>query len=195
MIVANSLVAAPKSGEARETYNARARECGDALAGVAAALGADPEPSYRDLLAIHSTADLLAVGRDVLTDTVFRRFRHVVSEADRVHQAERALTAYDLRAFGRLMTASHHSLRDDFEVSCPELNELASIAGRSGAAGARLTGAGLGGCVVALATESKSQKVLAGLSRRFYERREYEGRREDQLFVAEPSAGASVTAL
>jgi len=112
-----------------------------------------------------------------------------------VHRAERALIDYDLKGFGHLLTESHQSLRDDFEVSCPELDELVEIALRTGAAGARLTGAGLGGCVVALCEERRVNKVLKTLAKRFYATRGFEGRLEDQVFLAEPSAGASVAAL
>jgi galactokinase len=90
------------------------------------------------------------------------------------------------------MKASHASLRDDFEVSSPELDELVDLATRAGAAGARLTGAGLGGCVVALCPQERTDKVLRRLKSRFYECQEYEGPLEDQLFVAAPSGGAAV---
>jgi galactokinase len=80
-------------------------------------------------------------------------------------------------------------------VSCPELEELVEIATRAGAAGARLTGAGLGGCVVALCAEKKTAKVLSAITNRYYSDREFVGRLEDQLFLAEPSGGATVTAV
>jgi galactokinase len=80
-----------------------------------------------------------------------RRARHVVTEDDRVLRARTALKSGDAQAFGRLMTGSHASLRDDYEVSCPELDALAEIAGTiPGVYGSRLTGAGFGGCTVHL---------------------------------------------
>ncbi|UCC48277.1 MAG: galactokinase [Gemmatimonadota bacterium] len=195
-IVAFSLVRAEKSATGRETYNLRTRECRDALQRVTAALQlADRIDSYPALMAELPPADLVSRAEEALEGTLLRRFRHVVSEADRVHRAERALIDYDLKGFGRLMTESHESLRDDFAVSCPELDELVEITLRAGAAGARLTGAGLGGCVVTLVTERRANKVLKALAKRFYASREFEGRLEDQLFLAEPSAGASVAAL
>ena len=81
-----------------------------------------------------------------------RRARHVASESARVRLFADALRARDLPEAGRLMTASHHSLADDYEVSTPGLDSLVeSLVGRPGVYGARLTGAGFGGCVVALA--------------------------------------------
>ena len=84
-------------------------------------------------------------------EVVRRRAHHVISENARVDEFAAALTADDLVAAGRLMLASHASLRDDFEVSVDELNDLvAELTGLDGVYGARLTGAGFGGCVVAL---------------------------------------------
>jgi galactokinase len=89
------------------------------------------------------------------------------------------------------MDASHASLRDDYEVSSRELDRLVEVARESGAVGARLTGAGFGGCIVALARTGVAEGVLEGLRERFYAER---GVRDtgDALFVAEPSPGASV---
>ena len=96
-------------------------------------------------------ADLRGVSE--LRDPVLaRRARHVVSENRRVADFAAALAAGDLHAAGSLMTASHASLRDDFEVSHPALDRLAErLSAQPGIEGARLTGAGFGGCVVALA--------------------------------------------
>lgn len=86
-----------------------------------------------------------------LTDAGLRaRARHVVTENARVRAAVEALKAKDPARFGALMTESHASLRDDFEVSTPALDALVGAARDAGALGARLTGAGFGGCIVAL---------------------------------------------
>jgi len=87
------------------------------------------------------------------------RARHVVSENARVLAAADALRGGDLAALGVLLRESHASLRDDFEVSTPELNLLVEALDRAGAIGARLTGAGFGGCVVALATRAAAPAV------------------------------------
>jgi galactokinase len=196
-IVAFSLVRAEKAGALRDAYNARTRECGAALTRMIEGLElAGTIDSYPGLIAESHANELLARAGDILDDdTLLRRFVHVISEAERVRRAEKALLDYDLKAFGHLMTDSHQSLGESFDVSIPELDELVYIAVKAGAAGARLTGAGLGGCVVALCPDKKSRRVMKALADRYYEKREYEGPLEDQLFVAEPSGGASVTPL
>jgi len=82
---------------------------------------------------------------------VWRRCRHVVTENARVVRAADALSRNDFAAFGALMAASHASLRDDYEVSCPELDVMADlVSDLDRVFGARMTGGGFGGCVVAL---------------------------------------------
>ncbi|NIM49900.1 MAG: galactokinase [Gemmatimonadales bacterium] len=195
-VVAYSLVRAEKSGAARDIYNARTRECGEALAIVTQGLGLGSETqSYTTLIANVGVEVLLERAAGLLDEKLGRRFRHVVTEATRVDEAEAAMADGDLGTFGRLMSESHLSLRGDYEVSCRELDELTDIALLGGAVGARLTGAGLGGCVVALCAGEGVETVLRELSDRFYQTREYDGSLADHLFVAEPSEGASVTAL
>lgn len=96
---------------------------------------------------------LAAIGLDgllSLDDALKPRARHVLTETARVRAAVTALGRRDWTAFGTMLTASHESLRDDFEVSCPELDAVVEIALESGALGARMTGAGFGGSVIAL---------------------------------------------
>jgi len=92
------------------------------------------------------------------------RARHVVTENARVVDFARALRRGDLATLGRLMLASHASLRDDFEVSTPELDALVDAFVEAGALGARLTGAGFGGCVVALTTNPRADAVMTGVT-------------------------------
>jgi len=88
---------------------------------------------------------------DELAPVVLRRCRHVVAENQRVRDAVVALKGGELQVFGKLMSESHHSLRDDFEVSCPELDLLVELAlNTDGVLGSRMTGAGFGGCTVSL---------------------------------------------
>jgi galactokinase len=195
-VVAFSLVRAEKSGKVREDYNAGPRECKEALLEMTRDLdvAADIE-TYPELMAHWDTTRLLKEAARVLNEKHLRRFRHVVTEGDRVSRAEQAMVSADLETFGRLMCESHESLRGDFGVSTPALDELVAIAMDAGAFGARLTGAGLGGCVVALAAREHTDQLLQTLADRYYSKRQFEGTLEDQLFVAEPSAGAQVTPL
>jgi galactokinase len=95
------------------------------------------------------------------------RARHVVWENTRVLEAARALADGDGEQVGRLFSASHASLRDDYEVSTPELDILVTALEESGALGARLTGAGFGGSVVALAPRPAAERVAAAASTRY----------------------------
>ena len=95
------------------------------------------------------------------------RARHVVSENARVLAAVDALNRGDTDALGPLLDASHASLRDDFEVSTPELDALAHALREAGAIGARLTGAGFGGCVVALAHRPEAQQIADEAAARY----------------------------
>jgi galactokinase len=97
---------------------------------------------------------------------VHRRCRHVVSENARVEQAAAALAGGDFHRFGMLMDASHASLRDDFEVSCPELDTMAAILRTlDGVYGARMTGGGFGGCAVALVDAAHEAGVRREVAR------------------------------
>jgi galactokinase len=192
-VVAHSLVQAHKSGGAREGYNRRRAETEEALALVARNLGlpASEVRSYRDLLERVTGPEALAAADAHLTGDLLKRFRHVVTEGARVARAEMAMREGSLAAFGMLMNGSHASLVEDYEVSIPELDELVSIARDSGAAGARLTGAGMGGCIVALCTDSEVDSIVGALAERYYGPRDRIAD-QDILFAASPSAGASV---
>jgi galactokinase len=98
------------------------------------------------------------------------RARHVVSENARVLTTVDALRRNDLAALGALVRASHASLRDDYEVSTPELDVLVDLLVENGAAGARLTGAGFGGCVVACVQRNPADDVAAKATLRYRER-------------------------
>jgi galactokinase len=95
------------------------------------------------------------------------RARHVVSENERVQAAAAALPTGDLSVLGPLLLASHASLRDDYQVSTPELDLLVELVVECGAAGARLTGAGFGGCIVALSQRNHADDVAAKTAIRY----------------------------
>jgi galactokinase len=187
VIVAPSLVEARKSAGAKEAYNARVRECREAL--ERSRVTSRESRDYHDLLSSLSPDDAVARARPNLDDLHFRRFRHVVTEGARVDAAVDAMRSSDLSGFGALLSASHASLRDDYEVSSTELNELVTIAESAGAAGARLTGAGFGGSIVAVTSADSANPVLAALDREYYARRGV----ASAAFVAVPSQGATVS--
>lgn len=189
-VVADSLVGAEKSGRARDAYNARVRECKAALARVREARAEWPT-SWRGLVERVDERELFTTAERVLDATLVRRFRHVVTEGRRVHAARDAMLADDPARFGELMDASHASLRDDYEVSCPELDALVAIARDAGAHGARLTGAGFGGCIVASCARERRTDVIEAIRERFLAPR---GRRDDPdaVFEAEAADGASL---
>jgi len=142
---------------------------------AAAALGIR---SLRDVEAVEALADL----DDAL---LRRRAHHVVSENRRVHDTIAALRAGRLAAVGELLTASHVSLRDDFEVSCPELDLAVSAATTAGALGARMVGGGFGGCAIALVPTGLVGAVAESVTAAF----ETAGFARPSVFTALPSAG------
>jgi galactokinase len=199
IVVADSGIRAEKSGRVREAYNDRRRACEEALAVVSEALVGrgmlrSASNGYPDLLRSAGSEAALVVAEAELDDRLFRRFRHVVTEAGRVERAEIALAEGDAAEFGALMDASHRSLRDDYEVSAPELDSLVHCAKEGGAAGARLTGAGFGGCIVALAHSGSAAEVLASIRSGYYGARGG-GASSEAAFVAIPSTGASMGPL
>ena len=184
-VVASSLVRAEKSAGARESYNERARQCREALEGVGGL-------TYRELVADRDLDGVIRRADRVLAPVLFKRFRHVVTEGRRVALAEEAMRNGDMGRFGDLMVGSHESLRDDYEVSTADLDEMVEIALEAGAAGARLTGAGFGGCVVALCGEAAVAPVMDALATRFYAPRLGGPPGRDVMFTAKASGGAGV---
>jgi galactokinase len=135
---------------AESGYNTRRSECEKACA----LLGIS---SLREL----SPPDLPRIA--TLPEPINRRVRHVVTENQRVLEGVRALEQGHIQRFGELMVASHVSLRDDYEVSIPELDQLVEAELRHGAIGARLTGAGFGGSTVALVEKSRYEEFKKGV--------------------------------
>ena len=139
-----------------------------------------------------ASAGMLEHADGNLKEVDFRRARHVISEIERTIHAAEGVRASNWPTVGQLMYASHASLRDDYEVSCPELDavvEIAQAIGREGGvSGCRMTGGGFGGCAVALVRTD----AVAAVSERIAS--EYEGRTKIKpaLFVSRPAAGATV---
>lgn len=199
-VVADTGTRAEKSGPMQIAYNQRRKECEEALramTGHVAQSGLTEKltTSYPQLVDAIDVDTLVEVASEVLQGNALRRFRHVVTEAHRVEEAVDCMRAADVGGFGALMDASHGSLRTDFSVSTTELDELVAIAREGGARGARLTGAGFGGCVVALADRWTVGSVLETLVAEYYEPNDMTDRIDDRVFIAVPSAGATYRAL
>ena len=179
ILVLDSAVPRTLAGSA---YNDRRAECESALHMLQT-----HDPGLRALRDV--TVDTLAEQQRHLPDRLLRRARHVVSENRRVLDAVSALRHTDLRRFGHLLTESHTSLRDDYEVSIPELDALVDIALHTpGVLGARLTGAGFGGCAVAVVTADAAEGAHTEITER------YSGAtgRAGRAFISSASDGPSV---
>ena len=144
----------------------------------AAALGVE---SLRDL-----RPDDLARAAELLDDETFRRVRHVVTEDQRVLDTVRTLREQGPGAIGPFLDASHVSMRDDFEISVPELDLAVATAQANGAIGARMTGGGFGGSAIALVIDGLVPVVTREVLAAFAEH----GYREPSIFAVHPSQGA-----
>jgi galactokinase len=165
---------------ASSAYNDRRRECEEAADALKAHL-----PNVASLRDVDPAT--FQQWAHVLPEPLRRRARHVVTENARVQQAARALASGDLPTMGALMHASHRSLRDDFEVSCPELDHAVDTAARiPGVHGSRMTGGGFGGCTVHLvaphATDALTDALAAAHGQRFG--------RAPSIFTTTPCEGA-----
>jgi galactokinase len=122
--------------------------------------GANPNGTHlRDY-----TVDELDACAGLMGDVAYRRARHVITEDDRTLAARDAMRAGDMARLGELMTASDISLRDDYEVTNAELNAMTEIArGLPGCFGARMTGAGFGGCTINLVAADAAEAFAASL--------------------------------
>jgi galactokinase len=133
------------------------------------------------------TLDQLTVGEDLLPETILKRCRHVVGENSRTLDSAKALEKGDLSRLGQLMYGSHESLRDDYEVSCDELDMLVEAARRfDGVFGARMTGGGFGGCTINLVNSGSVEQFVSSISDQF---RQTFGR-DTEIFQVAPSDAA-----
>ena len=132
------------------------------------------------------SVDDLRRARELLDDETFRRVRHVVTENQRVLDTVRVLRESGPAAIGALLDASHLSMRDDFEISVPELNLAVETAQASGAIGARMTGGGFGGAAIALVERDRVSHLLSAIDGAFAE----SGYEQPTMFTVTPSEGA-----
>ncbi len=169
-----------KRALAQSEYEVRLRQCNQAVAqlksvGLAIKNLRDVEPE-----------DLETAG-DALSEILLRRARHVVTENARVLEAVKVLEEGDLERFGELMNASHESLRDDYEVSSKELDVLVELAWKQpGTLGARMTGAGFGGCTVNLVRADAAPAFVEAVSRGYQETLGL----KSEIYVCQASDGA-----
>jgi galactokinase len=130
--------------------------------------------------------------RDLLEPIEFRRARHAISEIERTAEAAQALKAGDWPRVGRLMYASHDSLRDDYEVSCQELDLLVEaareIGPRGGVIGSRMTGGGFGGCTVSLVETARVDEVARRIAQSYRARTDI----EPSVLTSRPARGAHI---
>lgn len=172
VVVADSGVRAEKGGAAQRAYNERVEQCRLA----ASAMGALPGSLLGDVPGERRAERARAIPDALLA----RRAGFVFEEAARVEAAVAALRQGDLRQLGRLVDASHQGLRDDYEVSHPAVDRLVEAARAAGALGARIVGAGFGGCAIALCREAEAAALAAALQR--------QGAKA--AFAVRPAAGA-----
>ena len=147
---------------------------------VAAKLGVK---AMRDL-----SREVLEERKGELTPIEYQRARHAVTEIARVLDAVAALESGDFIALGKLLNASHASLRDDYTVSCPELNVAVDTALEAGALGARMVGGGFGGSAIALIKKEQQEETKAAIASAFAR----EGFKAPRFFTSLPSQGAVV---
>lgn len=155
---------------ANSAYNQRRAECD-------AALGALRQKHDIEFLCAATSVETEACDALKTMPDAYKRARHVVSENERVVLSHDALLAGDLERFGELMQASHASLRDDFEVSCPELDILVNAAMEvPGVLGSRMTGAGFGGCTVTLMATGAVKEYISHVRKTYSAATPYEAR-------------------
>ena len=157
LVISNTMV---HHEHAAGEYNVRRRDCEEGVRRLSAVL-----PGITALRDV--TLAQLDRHKTLLSDVIYRRCRHVVSEDERTVKAADALAAGDVALFGRLMNESHVSMRDDFEISCREVDIMVALnQAAAGVYGARMTGGGFGGCTISLveagAVDAFREKVAAG---------------------------------
>ncbi|MCX8155882.1 MAG: galactokinase [Verrucomicrobiae bacterium] len=144
-------------------------------------------PMLRD-----ATMDQLEAAKSRLDPVVFRRARHVIGEIERTTRAAREIKAARWTEVGQLMYASHDSLRDDYEVSCPELDAVVELAREIGPAGGvigcRMTGGGFGGCAVALVESARVEQLAQKIAEGYCKRTGI----QPACFVSRPADGARI---
>jgi galactokinase len=179
LVICNSMVRHELAGG---EYNVRRQQCEEGLAILRRFV-----PQARSLRDI--TPEQVTQYTGELPEVLYRRCRHVVTEIQRVTDAAAALNQGNMERFGELMRQSHISLRDDYEVSCPELDLLVNIAWQQpGVYGARMTGGGFGGCTINLVKREAVQQVTGYLAAEY----QAKTRVQPEIYISGAAAGVSL---
>lgn len=146
-------------------YNERRGECEEGLAALQTVI-----PGIQQLVEV--TPEQFEEHKDVIkNEVVKRRIKHVVTECDRVKKSVEAMKSNDIAEFGRLMNGSHDSLQYDYEVTCPELDFVVAEGRKiDGVLGIRMTGAGFGGCTVAIIKDDTIDEYIEKIGKAYVER-------------------------
>ncbi|MDR0982115.1 MAG: galactokinase [Culturomica sp.] len=167
-------------GLADSKYNERRQQCDDAISDISAV-------HEIDFLCQMNEKDFEKYGTQIKNPVNFQRAKHAVSENQRVIKSIDALKTGDLVTFGKLMNESHRSLKEDYEVTCKELDTLAEESQKSaGVLGSRMTGGGFGGCTVTLIEEDKVDEFIEKISKIYKEKTGLEA----SFYVADIGDGA-----
>jgi len=181
LVICNTMV---KHEHGSSGYNQRRAECEEAVQRLAKVL-----PGIRSLRDV--TLDQLDLHRGTLSEVLYKRALHVITENARVLGATEALRAEDLERFGKRMAESHSSLRDLYEVSCAELDLMVDQANRQeGVYGARMTGGGFGGSTINLVKTRFADAFAENMARGY----EKETGIVPQIYICAPAEGAGVVA-
>jgi galactokinase len=175
LVVCNTMV---KHELASSEYNKRREQCEEGVRILSKHL--DKVKSLRDV-----TVDDLK--KFEMPEVIYRRCLHVTSENDRVRAAADALRRRDLQTFGKLMYKSHESLRDNYEVSCEELDVMVGLAREvEGVYGARMTGGGFGGCTINLVVTEAVDRFKRAIKTGYSEKT----KRDPEIYICEAADGA-----
>lgn len=159
LVICNTMVKHKLQGS---EYNDRRAECEEAVRRLSKVL-----PGVRSLRDV--SMQQLAQNRGELSETLYKRCRHVITENERVGKAAHALEAGETGVLGELMAESHRSLRDDYQVSCRELDIMVEIArGKAGVYGTRMTGGGFGGCTINLVDAAHAAEFQKTISAEYH---------------------------
>ena len=166
-----------KRGLTDSKYNERFNECQTALKIMKTRFPVD------DLC--HLTLAQLNDAASLLTDVLYKRTHHCITEQQRTISSTDALKHHDILAFAQLLNTSHQSLKNDYEVSGIELDTLVEETLKAGAIGARMTGAGFGGCIVSLIKKNQLDDIIEKVTKRYQTRIGY----EPSFYIVNPSDG------